>query len=214
MNKLKFLLILSIMFTQLACSVFGIRSEETPRYTVLASEGNKEIRKYEPYIVAKTTVKGTFKDSQNEAFRILAGYIFGKNEKKQNISMTAPVVQTAQKENVTIAMTAPVVQSQTSSGWEMTFMMPSKYKLEDLPQPLDKRITFEQVPSKILGVIKFSGFWSESNIESKTNELRSWLDSKKEYKITSTARFAGYDPPWTIPFLRRNEMMFDVNWSG
>ena len=76
-----------------SCSVFGIRREETPAYKVLQRAGNKEIRYYAPYIVAKTTVKGDMQQTQGTAFRRLAGYIFGGNEKKLKMAMTAPVLQ-------------------------------------------------------------------------------------------------------------------------
>jgi len=133
-------LFMGISILSFGCSVFGVRTEETPKYEVLQSEGNKEIRSYSSYIVAMTKVKGEFKEAQSEAFRILAGYIFGKNEKKQKLSMTAPVVQGKSVESERLAMMAPVVQSSTAEGWTMTFIMPSEYKMEDLPEPKDKRV--------------------------------------------------------------------------
>lgn len=103
--------ILGISLMQISCSVFGIRSEESPKYEVLRSEDNKEIRSYSGYIVAKTKMKGDFKEVQGDSFRLLAGYIFGNNEKKQKISMTAPVSQEKVSESEKIAMTAPITQS-------------------------------------------------------------------------------------------------------
>ena len=126
------------------CSVFGIRTYETTEYELIFDEANKEIRYYDSYIVAKTTVKGEFKEAQGAAFRILAGYIFGDNEKKQKIAMTAPVVQEPTAEREKIQMTTPVIQRPSEEGWVMSFMMPSVYKMEDLPRtPKDKRIRFE-----------------------------------------------------------------------
>lgn len=195
---------------QVSCSVFGIRSEENPKYEVLSTEENKEIRSYAPYIVAKTTVKGEYKQAQNEAFRILAGYIFGDNERKQKISMTAPVVVDGKSSNEKISMTAPVMQTPASEGWVMTFMMPSKYKMDDLPTPKDKRVQFEEVPAKVVGVIRYSGTGRESSNAERAQELKDWLLSKGQYEIVSGPSYAGYDPPWTIPWFRRNEMMFEV----
>ena len=203
-------LYMGISIFQTACSVFGIRSEENPKYEVLLSESNKEVRSYSSYIVAKTIVKGEFKSARSDAFRILAGYIFGDNEKKQKISMTAPVVMKNPSENEKLAMTAPVVQSTTEEGMIMTFMMPSKYKLEDLPTPKDHRITFEEIPPKIFGVIRYSGFGSQSTNAEMAKELKTWLTTKGQYEIISEPSFAGFDPPWTIPFLRHNEMMFEL----
>lgn len=205
-------LILALSILNLSCSVFGIRSEENPKHVVVLSEKEKkiEIRSYSPSLVAKTYVKGEFKEVQGEAFRILAGYIFGKNEKKQKISMTAPVVQNQEQDSEKIAMTAPVVQSPTEQGWAMTFIMPSEYTLEDLPRPTDTRIILEEVPARTFAVIRYTGLGRESTNRKKTEELKAWLKDKKDYEIVSGPSFAGYDPPWTIPFLRRNEMMIEI----
>lgn len=194
-------------FMNTACSVFGSRSEETPRYQVLLAEGDKEIRQYNAYVVAKTDVSGDYDSSQNEGFRILAAYIFGSNKSKSKIAMTAPVEQTKSEK---IAMTAPVEQAKSANGWTMTFMMPSKYKIEDLPVPNDPRVKFEEVESKIVAVIRYSGSRSEKSNSKKTDELLEWLKSKPEYVVDGSIRSAGYDPPWTLPPFRRNEMLVDV----
>ncbi|MCU0843715.1 MAG: heme-binding protein, partial [Spirochaetes bacterium] len=207
---LRSVIIMGIALFQMSCSVFGIRSEETPKYEILVSEGNKEIRSYSGYIVAKTTVKGDFRDAQGEAFRILAGYIFGGNEKKQKISMTAPVMQEKSPTSENLSMTAPVVQSPTEGGWVMTFMMPSGYKLADLPTPKDKRVEFEEVNPKIYGVIRYSGLGRQSTNEEMANELQAWLKTNGQYEVVAGPSYAGYDPPWTIPFFRRNEMMYEL----
>jgi SOUL heme-binding protein len=207
---LKYGVLMGIPLLQVNCSLFGIRSEENPKYVVLVKEGRKEIRSYSSYIVAKTQVKGEFKEVQGEAFRTLAGYIFGANEKNQKISMTAPVRQEPSAEGEKLAMTAPVVQSPAEGGWVMSFMMPSKYKMEDLPIPKDKRITLEEVPPKIFGVIEYSGLGSAKTNAIMANELQDWLMANKQYEIVGKPSYAGYNPPWTIPFLRRNEMMYEL----
>lgn len=201
--------IMSVSLFQLGCSVFGVRSEETPKYEVLTSDGDKEIRSYSSYIVAKTRVKGEFKAVQNEAFRILAGYIFGDNKTKQTISMTAPVVQSeAQSEK--ISMTAPVVQAASDDGWVMSFMMPSKYKMSDLPTPNDPRIEFEEIPPQVFAVIRYSGRGRDVDNQKKAVELSEWLSGKSDYKSIAKPSYAGFDPPWALPFLRRNEMMIQL----
>ena len=192
------------------CSVFGVRTYETPKYEMILNEGNKEIRYYESYIVAKTTIKGEFKEAQGNAFRILAGYIFGDNEKKQEIAMTAPVVQRPIAESEKLPMTAPVIQSPSEEGWVMTFMMPSSYKMEDLPAPKDKRVTLEKVSARYVAALRYTWFGSESRNERKVNELQEWLASLKEYEPISSPMYAGYDPPWTLPFFRRNEVMVEM----
>lgn len=203
-------LIMGISVLSMSCSVFGIRSEETPKYEVLHSEGDKEIRSYAGYIVAKTTVKGEFKEVQGEAFRTLAGYIFGDNEKKQKLQMTAPVRQEKSSTSEKLAMTAPVVQSPTEDGWVMTFVMPSEYKMADLPTPKDKRVTLEEVPAKIMGVIRYSGLGRPGTNAEKAKQLKAWLITQEKYEVSAEPSYAGYDPPWALPFLRRNEMMFEL----
>lgn len=195
---------------QIGCSVFGIRSEETPKYTVLVKEKNMEIREYAPYIAATTRVEGSFDESLNPAFKTLAGYIFGENEKEQKISMTAPVVQAPEK----IAMTAPVVQAPADGGWEMSFMMPSEYKMADLPKPKNPNVKLVEKPARTIAVIRFTGFWNEKKNRKKADELLAWLEKLQTYQTASGPMFAGYDPPWTLPFFRRNEMMIEVKKSG
>lgn len=191
------------------CSLFGKGNEEQPSYKIVAKNNNKEIRQYDSYIIAKTTVKGSFKDAQSEGFRILAGYIFGKNKSKQKIAMTAPVVQKAESEK--ISMTAPVVISPNENKtWTMTFSMPSKYTLETLPIPTDERVKIEKIEGKLIAALTFSGFWNESKNAEKGQELTEWLRGYQDYEITSPPMFAGYNPPWTLPFLRRNEMLIEL----
>jgi hypothetical protein len=195
---------------QSACSMFGLRSEETPSYQVIVKENNNEIRSYSPYIVAKTEVQGDYRKAQREGFRILASYIFGENDKKINISMTAPVVQELGPQGEKISMTAPVSQEAQGDGWMMSFMMPSQYSLESLPKPRDSRISLEQVPSKWVASTRFSGGRGAQINAKKAGELRNWVEQKNSYKIIKGPSSAGYDPPWTIPWFRRNEVHFEV----
>jgi len=200
-----FVLLLSLV--NAGCSVFGSRSEETPRYTVEKVDVDKEIRLYNSYVVAKTETTGEYESSQSEGFKVLAGYIFGGNKSKAKIAMTAPVEQVKSEK---IAMTAPVEQMKSEAGWTMTFMMPSKYKIDDLPTPNDPRIKFEEIPAKSVAVIRFSGSRSEKANADKAAELLQWIAAKGEYEVDGSMRSAGYDPPWTLPPFRRNEMLVDV----
>jgi hypothetical protein len=209
-NMLSATAIFLIAFLSAGCSVFGIHDYESPGYTLLLKDGNKEIRQYQPYIVARTAVKGGFKEAQSAAFGILADYIFGNNLAKQKISMTGPVVQKPESGGEKLAMTAPVTQSPSGQGWVMTFMMPSEYGLADLPAPKDKRISLEKVPAKLMAAIKYSWYGSEEKNAEKASELEKWLLSLNQYQMVSAPMFAGYDPPWTLPFFRRNEMLIEV----
>ena len=205
------ILSMGLSLTQAACSIVGIRSEENPKYEVLIKDGDKEIRSYSSYIIAKTSMKDDSDKSRSEAFRVLAGYIFGANEKKQSLAMTAPVTQKSAPTSESISMTAPVSTSASGNSWVMTFMMPSKYTLKDLPTPKDSRVQFEEVPAKLVGVLRYSGLGRASTNQLKANELRSWLTTQQKYKIESAPIRAGYDPPWTLPFFRRLEMMFELS---
>jgi len=194
-----------------ACSLFGVHSEENPKYEVLQKTEAVEVRRYSSYLVAKTSVKGEFKEAQSQAFRILAGYIFGANQKKEKVSMTSPVFQgSGESGSEKISMTAPVMQSLRGDEWTMSFMMPSKYQLADLPSPEDKRIQFAEVPPKIFAVIQFSGLGRKSQIDEKILELEGWLKSQPKWKAQAAPVYAGYDPPWTLPPFRRNEVMIEV----
>ena len=206
--KVSIIMLLTIFNT--GCSLFGLRNYETPKYEVLLKEGNKEIRYYEPYIVAKTSVKGSYEDAQRTAFRILADFIFGNNVKKQKIKMTGPVLLKPEPEGEKIPMTGPVVQSLSEKGWVMTFMIPSSYKMEDLPVPKDKRVNLETVPAKYNASIRYTWYESKPRNEMRAKELETWLSGLKDYVPVSSPMYAGYDPPWTLPFFRRNEMMIEV----
>lgn len=194
------------------CSVFGVRNTPMPDYKVLAQAGddNVEVRQYNEMIVAKTSVKGEYKESQSIMFRRLAKYIFGKNASDEEIGMTSPVIQKdAKKDGGSIGMTAPVFQNKQGDKWEMTFVMPARYTMETLPKPADSNITIEQLPPKTTAALRFSGFLSEDNVETRKKELKKWVQSNG-YEEVSSYRSAGYDAPFTIPFLRRNEVLVDV----
>ena len=94
--------------------------------------------------------------------------------------------------------------------WTMTFSMPSKYTLETLPTPTDERIKIEKVEERFVGALTFSGFWNESINAQNAQELSEWIKGLKDYELTSQPMFAGYNPPWTLPFLRRNEMLIEL----
>jgi len=188
-----------------SCSLIGIQNEEGPKYKVLDRQANFEIRKYRPYIVAETSVEGDYDESSGDAFRILAGYIFGKNKGNNKLSMTSPVE--SKKETSKIAMTSPVTMNQSGNKFTMSFSMPSKYTLKQLPEPLDSRIKFREIKEKLVAVHRFSWLSSKDKNDKKAKELREWLKKSDKYTYKSTYSYAGYNPPWTIPFLRRNEVL-------
>mmetsp|Transcript_41717 Transcript_41717/g.67679 ORF Transcript_41717/g.67679 Transcript_41717/m.67679 type:complete len:207 (+) Transcript_41717:183-803(+) len=202
-------------------SVFGKSGVEEAAFEVVRAAGSYEIRKYPPLLVAET-----FYDNDSNAFRALAGFIFGKNSKqasdpekiamtapvmitnpaKETIAMTAPVMITNPvKEN--IAMTAPVVIQER----KMMFVMPKEFTMENIPKPTDPRVTLHQQPGETLAVLKYSGWAPPAGTQEKQRELEEAL-KKDNVKLKEGAipRLAQYNPPWTLPFLRRNEIMLPV----
>jgi len=181
--------------------------EET-KFKVIESEGRFELRQYSPYIVAETFVEGDFSKAGNEAFRRLAGYINGQNRRKQTIPMTAPVSQEA--DSVKIPMTAPVNQERAGEKWRFTFLMPTEYTLETLPEPLDSRVELKKVSERIMAALKYSGTWSQSRYKEKEKQLMEWIE-RRGLKQIGEPIFARYDPPFMPWFLRRNEVLIPVD---
>lgn len=180
---------------------------EKAKYSVVDREGNFELRQYEPYIVAETIVEGDFDEVGNEGFRRLFDYIAGKNRKKQSISMTAPVSQEAESEK--ISMTAPVNQVRVGEKYRITFLMPDKYTMETLPEPLDTRVKLKEVPCQRIAAFRYSGTWSKERYEEKRARLKA-LMRQKGLEPAGEPIFARYNPPFMPWFLRRNEVLIPV----
>jgi len=182
---------------------------EIPRYDVLARDGEFELRAYSPTIVARTEVEGDRDRASNEGFRRLAGYIFGKNRARAEIAMTAPVSAREAGASAKIAMTAPVSATPSSGKWEITFTMPGSYALEDLPVPLDGRVSLVERPTSCVAAVVFDGLTTERSVASKTSALEAWM-AAQGYPPKSAATVARYNTPWTLPSLRRNEVLIEV----
>lgn len=196
------------------CSVFGVRDTPEPEFTVerQVEERKIEVREYAPMIVAVTRVEATSYDRASSiGFRRLADYIFGKNASQENIGMTAPVYQSAEgSSGEDIGMTAPVIREQDAQGrWVMSFVMPDRYTMETIPKPLTADVELEQLPARRVAVIRFNGTLSAEQYGQKSRELRAWI-AESDYVAASEPRMAGYDPPFTIPFFRRNEVLIEV----
>lgn len=187
---------------------------EEPSYTVLSQVEDFELRRYDEQLVAQTWVSGDQDTASRQGFKILADYIFGNNTapsgESSKISMTAPV--TMQSDNLNgqasqkIAMTAPVSMQQNNGKWRVQFTMPSQYTMQTLPKPNNPDVKIVQVPAQTYGVIKFSGLAGSKKVAKKTETLKSWMQTQK-LVITGTPELARYNPPWTLPFMRRNEVM-------
>jgi hypothetical protein len=191
-----------------AGSIVGIRSgTEEPSFTVERRVGDVEIRRYGPRIAAETTIDANEEAARNEGFRRLARYIFGGNGGNTKIAMTAPV---AQQSGQKIAMTAPVAAQQSTTGqWTIRFFMPSEHTMDTLPTPNDERVTLVTVPGERMAVLRFTGTYSPEVIAARTDELLKTLrDNDIQTAGEPMAWF--YDPPWTLPFRRRNEVVVSL----
>ena len=189
-----------------ACSAIGIRNVEEPSFRNLGQVGAVEIRSYGARLAAETVVPGDEIDARSAGFRKLAAYIFGANRSTARIAMTAPASQASE----TIAMTAPVDIAPASAGeWRVRFFMPAHYTPSSLPQPLDPAIRIVTVPGEAVGVLRYSGSPSPKASRAASDcLLRALAGSQWRAHGTPSAWF--YDPPWTIPQLRRNEAAVPV----
>jgi len=179
---------------------------ETPNYEVVKSQGDIEIRQYDPIIIAEAQMKGEREDAIGDGFRLLADYIFGNNMAQQDIAMTAPVQQ---QESTKIAMTAPVQQQSTGDDWQISFVMPSEYTMDTLPKPFNGRVTLKETPAKTFAVITFSGTNSDENMKEHQKQLMEYVSSN-DLSVIGTPKYAFYNPPWTLPPMRRNEVMIEI----
>lgn len=192
---------------------------EQPQYEIVqANDGyGFELRQYKPYIVAEVAVSGDFGSVGNKAFRILAGYIGGNNKLQQSIPMTAPVTQSpASDTGEKIAMTAPVEQTPQAgndSTYLFSFMMPTQYSLDTLPTPNDPRISIRQVESRRMAARTYSGTWSEERYRRNETALLDAISAAGLQPIGEPV-FARYNSPFTLWFMRRNEVLVEIKQDG
>lgn len=203
----------------LLCTGSAMALEE-PKYEVIQADGNFEIRKYAPLLVAETLIDGDMDEASNKGFRLIADYIFGNNQVADsgaaaNISMTAPV--TVEPVSKKIAMTAPVtVEPQVSESnmqaaqkWRIHFVMPSQYTLANIPKPKNEAVILREIPSKIFLVHSYSWLNTLSRVQNKTDAALEWTN-RKGLKVIGVPQLSRYDPPWTLPMFKRNEIMLEI----
>ena len=179
---------------------------ETPNYKVSVKSGDIEIREYSPTIVAEATVEGDRDEAIQRGFRIIADYIFGNNLSSAKVAMTAPVTQQASEK---IAMTAPVTQQAKGKSWNVRFVMPSKYTMESLPKPVNPQVVLIEVPTTRFAAIRFSGFAGQETLEEQEKQLRAFM-TERGLSAAATPQYAFYNAPWTLPFMRRNEILIEI----
>ena len=203
----------------LLCTGSAMALEE-PKYEVIQADGNFEIRKYAPLLVAETLIDGDMDEASNKGFRLIADYIFGNNQVADsgaaaNISMTAPV--TVEPVSKKIAMTAPVtVEPQVSESnmqaaqkWRIHFVMPIQYTLANIPKPKNEAVILREIPSKIFLVNSYSWLNTLSRVQNKTDAALEWAN-RKGLKVIGVPQLSRYDPPWTLPMFKRNEIMLEI----
>ena len=190
------------------CSLFGIRTAEQPEYAVVETFEAIELRDYAAHVTVETTVEADFEDAGNRAFERLFGYISGDNRARESIEMTAPVIA-RESGGETIEMTAPVVATRVTRGWTFAFVLPARYTLENVPLPLREDVRLGEIRPRRVAALSFSGAWRAAAFARKAEHLHGWIEANG-FEIVSPPRFAAYDPPWAIPFLRRNEILIDI----
>lgn len=184
---------------------------EQAKYVVIKSVGNLEIRDYEPQIVAEVQINGEREEAINQGFNLLAGYIFGDNKANKKVQMTAPVTQ---QQSEKIAMTAPVTQQRGDSGiWTVCFVMPRGYSMETLPVPKNDMVKLKEASTKRFAVIRFSGTANQKLLAQQLNKLELFV-MQHDLKPIANPTYAFFNPPWTLPFLRRNEVMIEIRNPG
>jgi SOUL heme-binding protein len=198
-----------ILFATLLTSIFSMPSHATPEpeYQVVKSLADFEVRQYAAYTVAEVVVAGPADKAGNQAFPILSGYIFGKNKGERKFEMTAPVTQAVVPTK--LEMTAPVTQTTAPGGFLVQFVLPKGVTVANAPEPLDARVQLREVPAAQVAVIRYSGFWSQSNDNDQLAKLQAAMRAAN-LPWTGEAVYSRYNAPFTPWFLRRNEVWLHV----
>jgi hypothetical protein len=200
MNKLLILLVL-------LCSLPAMAIEE-PSFERVKQVGEFELRRYAPYVVAEVQVNGNFNNAGNQGFRLLANYIFGGNQGERKLAMTAPVTQ--QAEPVKLAMTAPVTQSALADGsFRVQFVLPSDVTMDTAPKPNNPKVQLRLEPARLVAVQRYSGMWTQANYDEQLALLRA-AAVREGLKLEGEPVLARFNGPFTLPFMRRNEIWLRV----
>jgi hypothetical protein len=205
---------LVVLFVLLGGDAMAI---EEPAYDVVRQAPGFELRRYKPQLLAETDVRGRFDQAGGKAFRILADYIFGNNQAAEKIAMTAPVSQRPAEEGESeggtrIEMTAPVIQRAAdaqSGAFVVSFVMPARFTLYTVPRPNDARVRLREEPGRLMAALRYSGGWGESRYRDHEARL---LKAVRAAGLTPIGEpiYARYNSPFSLPFLRRNEVLIEV----
>ena len=183
---------------------------EEPKFEVTARDGSCEVRRYAPVIVAETYAEGDMDAASRMGFKLIADYIFGNNQlagtagekASQKIAMTAPAT-------VEPVAAADVSSMASATQWRIHFVMPGQYSMQTLPKPNNEAVKLRAMPARTFAVLSYSGFNTASRVQEKTDELALWMKSRN-LETVGAPQLARYDPPWTLPMWRRNEIQMEI----
>lgn len=195
-------LVVSLAMT--GCSVFGAKAAPEPEFTQISKEAPFEVREYPELVLVKTSMSS----EEDDAFMRLFRYISGANEGNREIAMTAPVLENP--EGTEIAMTAPVLQNTTlGEPSEMAFILTADFTSETAPIPTDPAVKLDVIPSRRVAVVTFSGRANAQDFATHRAKLEAWI-ADSGLTAAGPAELAQYNPPWTVPALRRNEVLIPL----
>ncbi|MBW8192471.1 heme-binding protein [Neiella marina] len=188
----------------------GAMAIEEPNYQLVEKVDEFELRAYSAMVIAETVAQGPIDDASSQGFRAVADFIFGNNTAKsggsEKISMTAPVTIAPGSEAQTMQSEASLKNEQ--GMWKIHFVMPSAYSMDTLPEPSNQAVSLAEIPPRNMAVLRFSGLTGERKVAEKTQLLMDWMTSRN-LTPKSAPKLARYNPPWTLPFWRRNEVMIE-----
>jgi len=186
-------IVLIILFT--SYTIMASNKTEEQKHSLLKAYDDFEIRFYPAATLATINSKAkTYKELASPGFQKLAGYIFGNNKSKEKISMTSPVQMDI---------------NETDS--KMSFVMPSAYNMDNLPQPNDPNVSISKSPDEYVAVIKFGGYASDKDIKFYSEKLQSLLKENNLVPL-GNYRYYGYNPPFQF-IGRRNEIVVTIEWK-
>ena len=206
---MRYLFLASIIFSNIFFN--PAMATEEPEFKLISEEAEFQIREYDPKIIAQVEVEGDFDEASSMGFKLLADYIFGNNlldGTSKKISMTTPVEMTPLAEN--LLMTSSILDDQINNKWSINFVMPQEFSLDTLPKPNNSQVNIIEVPKEKYAVIVFSGLVRESSYAEKAELLSNYLE-ENSFKQQGAIKIARYNPPWTLPFFRRNELMVRID---
>lgn len=202
--------LIPLCLTVMSLINFRVMATEEPEFTLISQENAIEVREYKPKIIARVEVEGDFDDASSKGFKLLADYIFGNNllnGESQKISMTAPVEMTPLAED--IVMTSAIMKGEANHKWQVNFVMPKEYTLDTLPRPNNEQVKIIEIPKEKYAVIVFSGLVRDSSYTEKAQLLNDFIMTNNMTQLEAI-KIARYNPPWTLPFFRRNELMVKI----